>query len=901
MQKTLWLTTLAFVATAVVSVSVAEYGQNHPDSTVGRLVRNLKGTPAAPAAENTVALHGTPMISVGDEDDRAALRGLKLLAMATPKTEAEARPRTDDFSDAPTSLIAPAKAATPAPTENRVQEEEEAKPDCTWCKCMCMQGLAHRYAIAQMKLCDVCRAVDQVCVAVAVNQMRQTACQEEQQHANRTWTYVAQECCPPPCGFWQYIEEGPAFGDEEQPCCAPRQTSGVAISSQPAPVVRQIISFQPYIPAQMTVQDLVVYPHEWFPGDSHLGPNGAYHFQQIVKQTRELSLPVVIQAEENEGLNQARYNTIVHLLLQAGLKDAPQRVILAKNIGENLTRAPALPPMAMPTRMNYTVAVPAPGCPVTMASPAMPCAPPPAPACPTGMMGTPVPPPPAVCCPVPAPVGNFMPHPVPCFPVVTPMAPPASCCQYVVPVTPPMPCPGPHHQVVTGMPYPAPCPHPMPGQGNVIYFQRRVEVAPPQVVCIQGQQQAPAPAPKVQVKVVTDGKGTTEVKKEAGFQIEVEIRLNGNDGKQTEAVKLKKCCEGCCQDCVKTTQQKKCCEGCCQDCVKATQQKKCCEGCCQGCCQECGETKATTPAKKCCEGCCQQAETTQKKCCGSCESCCQDCCATKCCGTQCQECAALKERVAKLEAELKALSKSCSTGCKCCETSCTEKAKEKPASCPSCPGCCGQKKQASCTTPATSTTVTDAAVKPAGFTNARLMTRMLPVGDLIDAGTNEEQLVETCMKMVAPDSWQENGGLGQMVYYAPGRCLILRQTADVTEEVEEYLDQLRQQVKPPFPPDNQEEGTFWLPFFPREQFIGQVELLPPPRMVLELVPVTPIDPAVPGFVPQPTTPEQLPCCDNAVTPGRITATGNVVRRSVEVTSPDQADWLIQLLVPFYPF
>ena len=696
MQKMLWVATLAFVATAVAAVTMAEYGQKHPETVVGRFVHTLRGATDQPAPAAPTAMMGSSMMNLGELDDRAALRGLKMIALANDDSDPAKSRRAQDFQE---EVSPPVVAARPV-----VTIQEEAEDDCALCRFLCLQ-MSHRYAVAQMKLCDFRQVLNTVGAAAVAYQD-----EEVRRAANQASVVVAQECCPPPCGFWQFIDdEAPPCCHDDKPCCSPK-----------------------------------------------------------------------------------------------------------------------------------------------------------------------------ACCPI----------------IVLPFPPqtvsqPASCC---------------------------PC------QANKqVYFVKLREEPKPA-------------APQVNVKIVGDAASLNlhDVKTNGSFQIQIEIRLGNNGEVTTKAVKsavgccaAKACCQGgtCSTGC--------CAEGCCQKAKVAT---GCCsEGCCQGtkCVTGCCVTKASCQGEKCATGCCIVKECCQgEKCVTGCcsEGCCQGqkcvtgccsegCCqgekcatgcsqgqkcATGCCTKECKACVSVPTKKAATDCK-------CGTGCKCCETT-TIKKQMQPATCPwcsgeqkptkseqpaTCPGCCSEKKKTSCVETCPQEGMVDSSIQQAGFVGAaavtrapaRLMTRMVPVGDLLDAGTSEEELLAQCMKRVAPASWQENGGDGQLVYYAPGRCLIVRQSLEVVEELEEYLTELRDQTKPPYAPDNKEEGTYWLPFFGTEPI--RLEMVPTTPAVLELVPVSPLDPTMPGFVMPVSTPEKLPTC--------IVTDFAATMIQTQAVRHETGNWLLQLLVPYYSF
>ena len=53
------------------------------------------------------------------------------------------------------------------------------------------------------------------------------------------------------------------------------------------------------------------------------------------------------------------------------------------------------------------------------------------------------------------------------------------------------------------------------------------------------------------------------------------------------------------------------------------------------------------------------------------------------------------------------------------------------------------------------------------------------------------ELVELIEQVVSPHTWARNGGKGQIWYWAPGRALVVRQTEEVHQQIEDLLNQLR--------------------------------------------------------------------------------------------------------------
>jgi hypothetical protein len=48
---------------------------------------------------------------------------------------------------------------------------------------------------------------------------------------------------------------------------------------------------------------------------------------------------------------------------------------------------------------------------------------------------------------------------------------------------------------------------------------------------------------------------------------------------------------------------------------------------------------------------------------------------------------------------------------------------------------------------------------------------------------NAQQLIDLIQATIAPTSWDVNGGLGTIMYFAPKQVLVVRQTGDVHEQV----------------------------------------------------------------------------------------------------------------------
>ena len=66
---------------------------------------------------------------------------------------------------------------------------------------------------------------------------------------------------------------------------------------------------------------------------------------------------------------------------------------------------------------------------------------------------------------------------------------------------------------------------------------------------------------------------------------------------------------------------------------------------------------------------------------------------------------------------------------------------------------------------------------------ARLVTKVYPVDGLAADEKQAESLVRVLQKTVAPDSWDGRGGPGVAEYFAAGKSIVVRKTADVHKEV----------------------------------------------------------------------------------------------------------------------
>ncbi len=66
-------------------------------------------------------------------------------------------------------------------------------------------------------------------------------------------------------------------------------------------------------------------------------------------------------------------------------------------------------------------------------------------------------------------------------------------------------------------------------------------------------------------------------------------------------------------------------------------------------------------------------------------------------------------------------------------------------------------------------------------------------GDPFTAQTlaNAQQLVDLIQETIAPSSWQANGGLGTIMYFAPSQVLVIRQTDDIHGQIGGAIRRLR--------------------------------------------------------------------------------------------------------------
>jgi hypothetical protein len=80
----------------------------------------------------------------------------------------------------------------------------------------------------------------------------------------------------------------------------------------------------------------VVHQYEWSRGGKELGPEGRRHIEQMARRLPHSPYMVVISPNDDDSLNEIRRAIVVQHLAEAGVTDAPNRVVIAKPEGEGL-------------------------------------------------------------------------------------------------------------------------------------------------------------------------------------------------------------------------------------------------------------------------------------------------------------------------------------------------------------------------------------------------------------------------------------------------------------------------------------------------------------------------------------------------------------------------------------
>jgi hypothetical protein len=73
----------------------------------------------------------------------------------------------------------------------------------------------------------------------------------------------------------------------------------------------------------------------------------------------------------------------------------------------------------------------------------------------------------------------------------------------------------------------------------------------------------------------------------------------------------------------------------------------------------------------------------------------------------------------------------------------------------------------------------------------RPMRKVYPVSKLLGRDANGEVLIRLITRTIKPATWDVRGGSGTVDYYPVGRALVVTQTPDVQEQVEDFLASLR--------------------------------------------------------------------------------------------------------------
>ena len=66
-----------------------------------------------------------------------------------------------------------------------------------------------------------------------------------------------------------------------------------------------------------------------------------------------------------------------------------------------------------------------------------------------------------------------------------------------------------------------------------------------------------------------------------------------------------------------------------------------------------------------------------------------------------------------------------------------------------------------------------------------------------DGQPSQEAILIRLVKMIEPNTWEEHGGAGAVDYFPLGNSLVVRQSDEVHEKVEKFLQELRGTVAKP--------------------------------------------------------------------------------------------------------
>jgi hypothetical protein len=107
----------------------------------------------------------------------------------------------------------------------------------------------------------------------------------------------------------------------------------------PEPNGAHVRRFQDTQAGKAEADDFIFYQNEWRGKD--LGPYGQYHLSRVIPRLPTVPYPIVVQISIDPALNEARRGVIIAALANAGIADAPSRVIVAYPEVEGLDGAEA--------------------------------------------------------------------------------------------------------------------------------------------------------------------------------------------------------------------------------------------------------------------------------------------------------------------------------------------------------------------------------------------------------------------------------------------------------------------------------------------------------------------------------------------------------------------------------
>ena len=77
-----------------------------------------------------------------------------------------------------------------------------------------------------------------------------------------------------------------------------------------------------------------------------------------------------------------------------------------------------------------------------------------------------------------------------------------------------------------------------------------------------------------------------------------------------------------------------------------------------------------------------------------------------------------------------------------------------------------------------------------------LTLKAYPVADLVgkEGQASQEAVLIRLVKMVEPNTWDEQGGFGAIDYFPLGNSLVIRQSPETHEKIDKFLKDLRENV-----------------------------------------------------------------------------------------------------------